>query len=127
MGVIVRTAGVGRSAEELQWDLDYLMQLWDAIQKAEADAKAPTLIYQENNVIVRAIRDNLRKDIGEVLIDGRDAYEEAKTFIEQVMPNYTDKLKFYDDPIPLFSAIRSKARSSRPSCTAYVCRPAAVW
>ncbi|MFW6092784.1 MAG: Rne/Rng family ribonuclease [Pseudomonadota bacterium] len=103
MGVIVRTAGVGRSAEELQWDLDYLMQLWEAIQKAEAQEKAPTLIYQENNVIVRAIRDNLRKDIGEVLIDGKEAYEEARSFIEQVMPNYADKVKFYSDSIPLFS------------------------
>ncbi len=103
MGVIVRTAGVGRSAEELQWDLDYLMQLWESIQKAEAEEKAPTLIYQENNVIVRAIRDNLRKDVGEVLIDGKEAFEEARTFIEQVMPQYADKVKFYADSIPLFS------------------------
>ncbi len=102
-GVIVRTAGVGRSAEELQWDLDYLMQLWDAIGKANAESKAPALIYQENNVIVRAIRDNLRKDISEVLIDGREAYEEARTFIEQVMPHYAEKVKFYSDPVPLFS------------------------
>jgi ribonuclease E len=103
MGVIVRTAGVGRSAEELQWDLDYLLQLWEAIEKAELEEKTPALIYQENNVIVRAIRDNLRKDIGEVLIDGDAAFQEAKTFIEQVMPNYADKVKFYSDPIPLFS------------------------
>ncbi|MFU8814092.1 MAG: Rne/Rng family ribonuclease [Pseudomonadales bacterium] len=103
MGVIIRTAGVGRSAEELQWDLDYLLQLWEAIEKAEGEEKTPALIYQENNVIVRAIRDNLRKDIGEVLIDGDEAYQEAKTFIEQVMPNYAEKVKFYSDPIPLFS------------------------
>lgn len=103
MGVIVRTAGVGRSAEELQWDLDWLLQLWEAIQKAETEEKAPSLIYQENNVIVRAIRDNLRKDVGEVLIDGEEAFQEAKTFIEQVMPHYADKVKFYADPIPLFS------------------------
>jgi ribonuclease E len=103
MGVIVRTAGVGRSAEELQWDLDYLLQLWEAIQKAESEEKAPKLIYQENNVIVRAIRDNLRKDIGEVLIDGEEAYQEAKAFIEQVMPHYAPKVKFYADPVPLFS------------------------
>ncbi|MEQ8861380.1 MAG: Rne/Rng family ribonuclease [Pseudomonadales bacterium] len=103
MGVIVRTAGVGRSAEELQWDLDYLMQLWDAIQKAESAEKAPALIYQENNVIVRAIRDNLRKDVGEVLIDGKEAFDEARSFIEQVMPQYADKVKFYADSIPLFS------------------------
>jgi ribonuclease E len=103
MGVIIRTAGIGRSSEELQWDLDYLLQLWDAIHQAEAEQKAPKLLYQENSVILRAIRDNLRKDIGEVLIDGEDAFEEAKSFIEQVMPNYRDKVKFYDDPIPLFS------------------------
>ncbi len=103
MGVIIRTAGVGRSAEELQWDLDWLLQLWEAIQKAESEEKTPSLIYQENNVIVRAIRDNLRKDVGEVLIDGEEAYAEARTFIEQVMPHYSDKVKFYADPIPLFS------------------------
>ncbi|MEQ8914093.1 MAG: Rne/Rng family ribonuclease [Pseudomonadales bacterium] len=103
MGVIIRTAGVGRSAEELQWDLDYLLQLWDAIVKAEGEEKTPSLIYQENNVIVRAIRDNLRKDIGEVLIDGQDAFAEARSFIEQVMPQYADKVKFYSDSIPLFS------------------------
>ncbi len=103
MGVIVRTAGVGRSAEELQWDLDYLLQLWDAIQKAEKTERAPTLIYQENNVILRAIRDNLRKDIGEVLIDGKEAYEEASVFIEQVMPHYKDRVKYYSDSIPLFN------------------------
>jgi ribonuclease E len=103
MGVIIRTAGVGRSAEELQWDLDYLLQLWDAIKKAEAEEKTPSLIYQENNVIVRAIRDNLRKDIGEVLIDGKEAHAEAKAFIEQVMPQYADKVKYYADSIPLFS------------------------
>ena len=103
ISVIIRTAGVGRSTEELQWDLDWLLQLWEAIQKAESEEKTPSLIYQENNVIVRAIRDNLRKDVGEVLIDGEEAYAEARTFIEQVMPHYSDKVKFYADPIPLFS------------------------
>lgn len=103
MGVIVRTAGVGRSEEELQWDLNYLLQLWDAISRATAEERAPKLIYQENNVILRALRDNLRRDIGELLIDGREAYEEAKTFIDDVMPNYQQRVKFYDDPIPLFS------------------------
>ena len=102
MGVIVRTAGVGRSAEELQWDLEYLVQLWEAVSKAEGEEKAPKLLYQENNVILRAIRDNLRKDIGEVLIDGKEAYTEAKEFIDQVMPSYHDRVKFYEDPIPLF-------------------------
>ena len=103
MGVIVRTAGIDRAAEELQWDLDYLLQLWDAIVNAAETASAPKLLYQENNVILRAIRDNLRKDVGEVLIDGQEAYSEAKSFIDQVMPHYQQRVKFYADPVPLFS------------------------
>ena len=103
MGVIIRTAGVEKSAEELQWDLDYLLQLWSAIQRAEKENRARTLIYQETNVIVRTIRDNLREDIGEVLIDAEDAYKEAAEFIEEVMPNYLDRIKLYADPTPLFS------------------------
>lgn len=103
MGVIVRTAGVGRSSEELNWDLDYLLQLWQAIQKAEADEQAPTLLYQESSAVLRAIRDNLRKDVGEVLIEGDDAFEEASTFISQVMPHYREKVNSYSDDIPLFN------------------------
>lgn len=103
MGVIVRTAGVGRSAEELNWDLEYLLQLWEAIQKADAANPAPTLLYQENSAVLRAIRDNLRRDIGEVLIEGEEAFAEASTFIAQVMPNYSDKVKLYGEGIPLFS------------------------
>lgn len=103
MGVIVRTAGVGRSSEELNWDLDYLLQLWQAIQAAEAEKPAPTLLYQESSAVLRAIRDNLRKDVGEVLIEGRDAYAEAADFISQVMPHYREKVKPYSDGIPLFS------------------------
>ena len=103
MGVIIRTAGVEKSADELQWDLDYLLQLWEAIQRAEKENRAPALIYQETNVIVRAIRDNLREDIGEVLIDSEDAYKEAAEFIEEVMPNYRDRIKLYADPTPLFT------------------------
>jgi ribonuclease E len=103
MGVIVRTAGIGRSPEELQSDCDYLVQLWEAIQKASDQEKAPALLYQENNVILRAIRDNLRVDIGEVLIDQKDAYDEAHAFIDQVMPDFKDRIKLYSDNIPLFS------------------------
>ena len=103
MGVIVRTAGVGRSTDELRWDLDYLLQLWEAIGSAATEQPAPKLLYAENNVILRAIRDNLRKDIGELLIDNREAFEEARAFIEQVMPQYKERTKHYDDPIPLFS------------------------
>ena len=103
MGVIVRTAGVDRDANDLQWDLDYLLQLHDSIQQAAADLRAPTLLYQENNVIVRAIRDCLRRDVNEVLIDGKDAFQQAREFIEPVMPQYRERIKYYDDPIPLFN------------------------
>ena len=103
MGVIVRTAGIDRDAEDLKWDLEYLLQLNEAIDKAAAELKAPKLLYQENNVIVRAIRDCLRRDIGEVLIDGKDAFEQAHEFIDPVMPSYKERIKYYDDPIPLFS------------------------
>ena len=103
MGVIIRTAGIDRDTEDLKWDLDYLLQLHAAIEKAAAELRAPKLLYQENNVIVRAIRDCLRRDIGEVLIDGRDAFEQAHEFIDPVMPSYKDRIKFYDEPGPLFS------------------------
>ena len=103
MGVIVRTAGVGRSGEELNWDLSYLLQLWQAINTAAETEQTPSLLYQENSAVLRAVRDNLRPDIGEVLIEGESAFDEASAFIAQVMPNYSDKVKAYDDPIPLFS------------------------
>ena len=103
MGVIVRTAGIGRAAEDLQWDLDYLLQLHAAIAQAGESVKAPALLYQENNVIVRAIRDCLRRDVGEVLIDGKDAFDQAHEFIDPVMPHYKERIKFYEDAIPLFS------------------------
>ena len=103
MGVIVRTAGVDRDAEDLKWDLDYLLQLNEAIEKAAGELKAPKLLYQENNVIVRAIRDCLRRDIGEVLIDGKEAFDQAHEFIDPVMPSYKERIKYYDDAIPLFS------------------------
>ena len=103
MGVIVRTAGIGRAAEDLQWDLDYLLQLHAAIAQAAESVKAPALLYQENNVIVRAIRDCLRRDVGEVLIDGKDAFDQAHEFIDPVMPHYKERIKFYEDAIPLFS------------------------
>ena len=103
MGVIVRTAGIGRASNELQADLDYLVQLWDAIQRASEERKAPVLLLQESNVIIRAIRDYLRQDVGEVLIDTDAAYAEALAFVEQVMPQYQNKFKRYDDSVPLFN------------------------
>ncbi len=102
-GVIVRTAGVGKSIEELQWDLDYLLQLWEAISKAALENRAPFLVYQESDLVIRAIRDNLRKDISEVLIDDEKIHQEACQFISQVMPDYTSKVKLYKDEVPLFN------------------------
>jgi len=103
MGMIIRTAGVGRSGEELQWDLDYLLKLWDAIKKSTEERKAPFLILQESNVIIRAIRDYLRDDIDQVMIDNQEAYNEAASFVNQVMPHYAQKIRFYDDATPLFN------------------------
>ncbi len=103
MGVIVRTAGIGRTSEDLQWDLDYLMQLWQAIDGASERRNAPCLLLQESNVVIRAIRDYLRQDIGEVLIDNQSAYDEAISFVQQVMPQYENKFKLYEDKVPLFN------------------------
>jgi ribonuclease E len=102
MGLIVRTAGVGKNSEELQWDLDYLIQLWHAIEHS-AEKPAPFLIYQESNVIIRSIRDYLRADIGEIVIDDKEVFSQAERFINQVMPQYSKKLRHYDDEVPLFS------------------------
>jgi ribonuclease E len=102
-GVIVRTAGIGKNLEELQWDLDYLLQLWESISKASLENRAPFLVYQESNVIIRAIRDYLRRDIAEVLIDEESVHQEAVNFISQVMPHYQDKIKLYEDEVPLFN------------------------
>ncbi|HKS93422.1 MAG TPA: Rne/Rng family ribonuclease, partial [Gammaproteobacteria bacterium] len=110
MGVIVRTAGVGRSGEELQWDLDYLRQIWDAIEKASQGRSAPFLIYQESNVIIRALRDYLRTDIGEILVDDAKTCEEARHFMQQVMPQNLDKLKHYADRIPLFTRFQIESQ-----------------
>ncbi|WP_090730522.1 ribonuclease E [Azotobacter beijerinckii] len=110
MGLIVRTAGLGRSSEELQWDLNYLAQLWTAIKEASLDRSAPFLIYQESNVIIRAIRDYLRQDIGEVLVDSIEAQEEALSFIRQVMPQYQSKIKLYEDSVPLFNRFQIESQ-----------------
>lgn len=103
MGLIVRTAGVGRNAEELQWDLNYLLQLWSAFEKAAAERPSPFLIYQESDVSTRALRDYFRSDIAEVLIDSEDVYNQATDFVAQVMPNSVQKIKYYDDTVPLFN------------------------
>ena len=103
MGVIVRTAGVGRSGEELQWDLNYLLQLSEAIDQAAESKSAPFLIYPESDVIIRAIRDYLRDDIGEILIDSDEAYAQVMLFVDQVMPHFSSRVKRYDNEVPLFN------------------------
>ena len=110
MGVIVRTAGLGRSAEELQWDLDFLLKQWSSIDEAAQQRKAPFLIYQESNVIIRAIRDYLRKDIGEVLIDSEKVFAEAQGFVQQVMQDFQSKIKLYSDETPLFSRFQIESQ-----------------
>ena len=103
MGIIVRTAGVGRSAEELKLDLNYLLQLADAIKIAADSQPAPFLIYQEGDVITRAVRDYMRDDIGEILIDTDAAFEQASGFVGQVMPHLKSKVKRYNSDVPLFN------------------------
>jgi ribonuclease E len=110
MGLIVRTAGVGRSQEELQWDLDYLLNLWRAIETAAPQKKAPFLIYQESNIIIRALRDYLRADIGEILVDNTAVYRQAQDFMQQVMPHNLNKLKPYQDSIPLFTRFQIESQ-----------------
>ncbi|MCC6878627.1 MAG: Rne/Rng family ribonuclease [Rhodocyclaceae bacterium] len=103
MSLIARTAGIGRGAEELQWDLNYLMQLWRAIEGAAGGQKGPFLIYQEGSLVIRAIRDYFQPDIGEILIDTDDIYEQAQQFMSHVMPGNVARVKRYRDDVPLFS------------------------
>jgi len=103
MSVIARTAGIGRSAEELNWDLKYLEQLWSAIESAAKQQSGAFLIYQESSLVIRAIRDYFHNEIGEILIDTESIHEQAVQFMSHVMPNYVDRAKLYRDDVPLFS------------------------
>ena len=103
MSVIARTAGIGRNVEELQWDLNYLMQLWRAIEGAGKSASGAFLIYQESSLVIRAIRDYFQPDIGEVLIDTDEIYDQAQQFMSHVMPDMAHRVKRYSDDVPLFS------------------------
>ena len=103
MSVIARTAGIGRNVDELQWDLNYLMQLWTAIDGAGKSAPGAFLIYQESSLVIRAIRDYFQPDIGEILIDTDDIYEQAQQFMSHVMPDMVHRVKRYSDDVPLFS------------------------
>jgi ribonuclease E len=103
MSVILRTAGIDRSAEELAWDLENLLSVWEAIKKVVVERNSPFLIYRESNAVVRALRDYLMSDIGEILVDDEATYKEAREFVEQVMPQNLRKLKLYEDSVPLFT------------------------
>jgi len=103
MSAIVRTNGLGRSAEELSLDLSYLLALWDEINNTTPNATSPSLIYRDDKLIVRVVRDYFKEDIEEILIDDKDTYNEAKEFIEAVIPDHAEKVKFYDEEIPLFN------------------------
>ena len=110
MGVIVRTAGSGKSFEELQWDLDILLKHWESIRKVTDNRPASFLIYQESNTIIRAVRDYLRKDIDEVLIDHPDVYEEITNHIRLVRPDFIHRVKLYKDPTPLFTRFQIESQ-----------------
>ena len=104
MGCIVRTAGVGRSNEELKWDLDYLLSVWEAIKQAVVKRASPFLVYQEGSAVVRAIRDHFSNEVGEILIDDTDIHKEARDFVGHVMPHNLNKIKYYEDAtVPLFT------------------------
>ncbi len=110
MGVIVRTAGSGKSFEELQWDLDILLRHWESIRRVIESRPAPFLVYQESNTIIRAVRDYLRKDIDEVLIDHPDVYEEIIGHIKLVRPDFMHRVKLYKDPTPLFTRFQIESQ-----------------
>ena len=123
MGLIIRTAGGGRSADELQWDLEILLRLWDVIQKASHDddsdgstgsaishRPAPFLIYQEGNAVIRALRDYLRKDIDEILIDHPDVFEEVVNHLKLIRPDFISRVKLYKDPTPLFTRFQIESQ-----------------
>jgi len=110
MSVILRTAGIDRSAEELAWDLENLLSVWQAILNVVLQRPSPFLIYRESNAVVRALRDYLTNEIGEILIDDEATYKEASEFVEQVMPHNLKKLKHYQDPVPLFTRFQIESQ-----------------
>ncbi|NPA71789.1 MAG: ribonuclease E, partial [Gammaproteobacteria bacterium] len=110
MGLIVRTAGVDKNTEELQWGVNYLVQLWEAVQKASTEHPAPFLIHQESDIVILAIRDYLRQDIGEIIIDNMEVFHKARDFIKHVMPEQVYKVKPYQDTIPLFTRFQIESQ-----------------
>ncbi|MDX1404308.1 MAG: Rne/Rng family ribonuclease [Woeseiaceae bacterium] len=110
MSVILRTAGIDRSPEELEWDLNNLLAVWEAIKKVVVERPSPFLIYRESNAVVRALRDYLTNDIGEILVDDEDTFREAQEFVSQVMPHNLKKLKHYADSVPLFTRFQIESQ-----------------
>ena len=110
MGLIVRTAGGGRSQDELHWDLEILLRLWDTIQKAAQERAAPFLIYQEGNAVIRALRDYLRKEVDEILIDHPDVYENVVGYLKLIRPDFVHRVKLYKDPTPLFTRFQIESQ-----------------
>jgi ribonuclease E len=107
MGLIIRTAGVGRAQEEIAWDLDILLRLWTAIQESAASRNSPFLIYQESDIVIRALRDYLRRDISEIIIDSPDLYNKALQHVTTIRPEFRDHIKLYQDKaVPLFTRYR---------------------
>ena len=106
MSLIARTAGIGRTSEELAWDFNYLLQLWRAIEEAAAAHKEPYLLFMESSLVIRAIRDYYRPDIAEILVDNPEVYEQVSEFMSYVMPNNLSRLKLYTDHTPLFSRLQ---------------------
>jgi ribonuclease E len=110
MGIIIRTAGSGRSQEELQWDLDIQLRLWDVINRASTERAAPFMIYQEGNAVIRALRDYLRKDIDEILIDHDDVHAEVINHLKLIRPDFVQRVKLYKDPTPLFTRFQIESQ-----------------
>lgn len=110
MGLIIRTAGVGKNTEELQWGVNYLIHLWEAIQTASKEKAAPFLIHQESDIVILAIRDYLRQDIGEIIIDDMPTFHKARDFIQHVMPQQVYKVKPYQDTVPLFTRFQIESQ-----------------
>ena len=110
MGVIVRTNGIGRSAEELQWDANYLLDIWNKVDAAAKERAAPFLVYQESSIMLRALRDYVRADVGEIMVDSVEAYEQAREFIQNTMPQNLPRLKLYQDNIPLFTRFQVESQ-----------------
>ena len=123
MSVIARTAGIGRSAEELQWDLNYLLQLWRAIESA-GESEGAFLIYHESSLVIRAIRDYFQPDIGEILVDTDEIYEQARQFMSHVMPDMVHRVKRYKDHVPLFSRFQIEHQIENGLLP---CRTLAIW